>query len=76
MARTPKTNGFKRQITPKQVGGILLIVLAVIFVAENTRSTKIRFIGPQASAPLWIALLVCLVLGFAAGALFMHRRRA
>ena len=74
-SRTPKDNGFKRQITPKQVGAILLVVLAIVFVAEYTRSTKIRFIGPAAAAPLWVALLVPLVLGFAAGALFMHRRR-
>ena len=62
-------------ITPKQAGGLVLVALAVVFAFENTRRTKIRFIAPQFTAPLWLALLVPLVLGFGAGALFVHRRR-
>jgi len=60
---------------PKRVLGLLLVLVVVVFAAENTRRTKIRFIVPQATGPLWLAVLVPLVLGFAAGALFVHRRR-
>ena len=72
MSTTPKRS---RALGPKQIVGLLLLVLAVVFAAENTRRAKIRFIVPQATAPLWLAVLVPLVLGFAAGALFVHRRR-
>ena len=72
MSTTPKRSPVLR---PKQVVGLLLILLAVVFAAENTHRTKIRFIVPQVTGPLWLAVLVPLVLGFAAGALFVHRRR-
>jgi putative membrane protein len=62
-------------VTPKQVLGLILVALAVVFAVENTRKTKIRFIVPHFTTPLWLALLVPLLLGFAAGALFVHRRR-
>ena len=62
-------------LTAKQVAGLVLVTLAVVFAAENTGRTKIRFIAPEVKVALWLALLVPLVLGFAAGALFVHRRR-
>jgi hypothetical protein len=50
-------------------------VLAVVFAAENTRRTRIRFIVPIVTTWVWLALLVALALGFAAGALFVSRRK-
>jgi hypothetical protein len=34
----------------------------------------VRFIIPQTSAPLWLALLLSAAVGAGAGALFVHRR--
>jgi uncharacterized integral membrane protein len=62
-------------LTPKQAGGLVLVAVAVVFGVENTGRTKIRFIVPQLTAPLWLALLVPFLLGFGAGALIVHRRR-
>ena len=62
-------------ITPKRVAGLVIVVLAVVFVAQNTRKTRVRFIVPVVDTWVWLALLVALVLGFAAGALFVHRRK-
>ena len=70
---TPPQRRFS--LTAKQLAGVVLVALSVVFAVENTRRTKIRFIVPDLTAPLWLALLVPLVLGFAAGALFVHRRR-
>ena len=70
---TPEKRRFT--VKPRQVAGLILVVLAVVFAAENTRKTRIRFVIPEFTSPLWLALLVPLVLGFAAGALFVHRRR-
>jgi len=70
---TPPQRRFS--LTAKQFAGLVLVALCVVFSVENTRRTKIRFLVPDLTAPLWLALLVPLVLGFAAGALFVHRRR-
>jgi len=45
-----------------------------IFVVENTRDVKIRFIIPAVTAPLWVALLVTVVIGIVAGWLIRGRR--
>jgi uncharacterized integral membrane protein len=70
---TPPNRRFA--LSAKQVAGLVLVGVSVVFAAENTRRTKIRFVVPDVTTPLWLALLVPLVLGFAAGALFVHRRR-
>jgi uncharacterized integral membrane protein len=61
-------------ITPKRVAGFVLLVLAIAFAAENTRRTRIRFIVPAVTTWVWLALLLALVIGFAAGALFARRK--
>ena len=70
---TPPERRFS--LTAKQLAGVVLVAVSVVFAVENTRRTKIRFIVPDVTVPLWLALIVPLVLGFAAGALFVHRRR-
>jgi len=70
---TPPQRRFS--LTAKQLAGVVLVAVSVVFAVENTRRTKIRFIVPDVTVPLWLALIVPLVLGFAGGALFVHRRR-
>lgn len=48
---------------PRLVLGVLLVVLVFVFIVENPRETKMRFIIPQVTAPLWIALFVAAALG-------------
>ena len=50
-------------------------MLAAIFVFENTEKTEIRFIIPEVTTPLWVALLVALAAGFVAGWLVGRRDR-
>lgn len=61
-------------LTPKRVAGLVIVVLAVVFVVQNTRKTRVRFIVPVVDTWVWLALVVALLLGFAAGALFARRR--
>jgi hypothetical protein len=61
--------------TPRQTAGLVLVVLAVIFVLENRRSTTIRFLIPEVTAPLWVALFASLVVGLVAGGLLVHGRQ-
>lgn len=57
------------QLHPRLVLGVLLAVLVVVFIIENPRETKIRYLIPQVTAPLWIGLFVAALLGALAGAL-------
>jgi uncharacterized integral membrane protein len=62
-------------VTPGRVVVLLLAVLALIFIFENTRATEIRLLGPELTMPLWTALLGMAVVGSLCGAYFMRRRR-
>jgi uncharacterized integral membrane protein len=61
-------------MTPGRLTVAVLAVLALIFIFENTRSTKIRLLIPEVTMPLWMALLGTAVIGALCGAYFMKRR--
>ncbi|GLP66917.1 MULTISPECIES: LapA family protein [unclassified Streptomyces] len=61
-------------VTPARVVVLLLAVLALIFVFENTRATRIRLLVPEVTMPLWTALLATGLIGALCGAYFMKRR--
>ena len=57
------------RIPPRLVVGLVLGLLILVFIAENNRRTKIRFLLPEVTAPLWTALFAAALLGGMAGAL-------
>jgi uncharacterized integral membrane protein len=57
------------RIPPRLVVGLVLSLLIVVFIAENNRRTKMRFLLPEVTAPLWTALFVAALLGGITGAL-------
>jgi uncharacterized integral membrane protein len=65
----------RRRITARQLAGGLLFVLMVVFVFENTRSVKVRIIGPEVKAPLFVALVIAALLGALVMLLLQWRRR-
>ncbi|WP_427918866.1 DUF1049 domain-containing protein [Streptomyces sp. cg40] len=65
----------ERLLTPARTTVLLLAVLALIFIFENTHDTKIRLLIPEVTMPLWMALLATAVIGALCGAYFMRRRR-
>jgi uncharacterized integral membrane protein len=71
---TTSGGGWRAALTPGRVAVLLLAVLALIFIFENTRSTKIRLLIPEVSVPLWTALLATALIGSLCGAYFMRRR--
>ncbi|MET7699044.1 MULTISPECIES: LapA family protein [unclassified Streptomyces] len=62
-------------LTPTRVAVAALAVLALVFIFENTRSTKIRLLIPEVTMPLWMALLGTAVIGALCGVYFVRRRR-
>ena len=61
-------------LTARQVAGLVLLIVAVVFILQNRRRTVITFLVPEATAPVWLALLVSALLGFLVGALLISRR--
>ncbi|GGN30052.1 LapA family protein [Streptomyces fuscichromogenes] len=74
-AKRDRTDGRRGVLlTPGRIAVLLLGVLGLVFVFENTHATEIRFLVPVVTTPLWIALLVTGAIGALCGAYFMKRR--
>ncbi len=72
---SPSTPAKQRAGVPvKVVVALVLLVLAVIFLALNTQQTRINYAFGHADAPLWIIFLILLAVGFVAGVLVSFRR--
>ncbi|WP_328779462.1 LapA family protein [Streptomyces canus] len=68
------TKARSEAVTPARVVVLLLAVLALTFIFENTRATRIRLLVPEVTMPLWTALLATGLIGALCGAYFMKRR--
>ncbi|MFF0450839.1 LapA family protein [Streptomyces sp. NPDC004609] len=60
--------------TPARTTVLVLVALAIVFMAENTQQVKIRLIVPLVTMPLYLALLLMFIIGALCGGLFFHRR--
>ena len=65
----------KRRVNARVIGGLVLLVLLIVFSVENTRSVRMRVIGPEIHAPLFLALLIAAVVGVLIGLVVRRRRR-
>jgi uncharacterized integral membrane protein len=63
------------RLTVKQVVGVVVLVLAVLFAVQNTGQTEVRFFGGEFEAPLWVLFLGLLAIGVLIGAAFTFVRR-
>jgi uncharacterized integral membrane protein len=61
--------------SPKNIGGLIIVVLAVWFIFANTSSTRIRLWVVWVTAQLWLVLAVTFVAGMLAGYLLARRAR-
>lgn len=61
------------------IGGVLLLILALVFVFENATKVDVRIFVPEVRMPLLVALLIAGILGSLATMLLQlhhrHRRR-
>ncbi|MFC8359108.1 LapA family protein [Streptomyces griseorubiginosus] len=73
-AESGTTNGRSGAVTPARLAVLLLAALALTFVFENTRETRIRLLVPEVTMPLWTALLATGLIGALCGAYAMRRR--
>ncbi len=66
-------NRSRLPFTGRQIAGGVLLLVAVVFVLQNQRSTTVRFLIPEVTAPLWVALFVSVLLGVLAGGLLARK---
>ncbi|MFC8124958.1 DUF1049 domain-containing protein [Streptomyces sp. NPDC057302] len=69
------SGGGRGALTPGRIAVAALAVLTLVFIFENTRSTKIRLLIPEVTVPLWMALFGTAVIGALCGAYYMRRRK-
>ncbi|MWA14725.1 LapA family protein [Streptomyces sp. BA2] len=62
-------------VTPGRIVVLVVAVLTLVFIFENTHHTKIRLLIPEVTMPLWVALLGTGLIGALCGAYFMRRRK-
>ncbi|WP_258054883.1 LapA family protein [Streptomyces sp. Ru71] len=70
-----KHGGWSAMLTPRRIIALVLAVLGLVFIFENTQETEIRLLVPLVTMPLWVALLATGVIGALCGAFFLTRRR-
>lgn len=58
-----RSRSLRDTMTPGRIAVLVLTVLTLIFIFENTRRVKIRLLIPEVTMPLWIALLITFVIG-------------
>jgi uncharacterized integral membrane protein len=64
----------KRRFTAGQVIGVLIVIVLIVFIAENTTKVDVRLIGPEVHVPLFVALIIAAVLGGLVTLLITYRR--
>ncbi|MCX5386567.1 LapA family protein [Streptomyces sp. NBC_00083] len=62
-------------VTPARIAVLVLAVLALVFIFENTRRVKIRLLIPEVTMPLYLALLAVFVVGLCCGYFLRRRNR-
>ena len=64
----------KRGLSGRAIGGIVIAVLVVVFIAINRNPTSVSFIFFTADVALWVALAIAAAGGFIAGFLIGRKR--
>ena len=60
--------------TARQVLGILVLVLVLVFAFVNLEDANIDFVVDQVTVPIFFVITVPALIGFVAGVLFQHHR--
>ncbi|UPK75021.1 LapA family protein [Nocardioidaceae bacterium SCSIO 66511] len=72
--QSDRGEGRPLRISPKLVVGLVIAVVALVFIFQNTSKGRIDFLFWTISMPAWIWLLVIFVAGLVVGSLFPWMR--
>lgn len=65
---------FHHPLARRALGFLVITIIALIFIFQNTTETAIQLLVPVVTMPLWGALLIAWVLGLLASLLTIRRR--
>ena len=60
--------------TAREVFGVLVLVLVLVFALVNLEDAKIDLVFGQVTLPIFFVIAVPALVGFVVGLLFQHRR--
>lgn len=63
----------RRGVEPRLIGGLVLVVLLVVFVVQNTDSVTMNFLFFSWDSRLWVMLAITAVIGMLIGYLAGRR---
>ncbi|MEV1070113.1 LapA family protein [Streptomyces sp. NPDC050263] len=69
-----KHGGRNPAMTPGRIAVLVLAVLCLVFIFQNTDDTEIRLLIPLVTVPLWTALLAMGIIGALCGAYWAYSR--
>lgn len=72
---SPPGQASRSGFVTRHVVALIIFVVAVVFVAENTGNVRVRAVVPEVTAPLWEVLAATLVAGMLILLLVQRRRR-
>ena len=61
---------------PARILVLVIAVLSIVFIVENTNEVKVRLIIPLVTMPMYVWLIVMFLAGMACGAYAFRRRTA
>ena len=70
MAESDERTESRFRPSPKAVGALVLAVLALVFVFQNTAERRVHFWFWHVSMPMWVWFLALLAAGVVIGSLF------
>lgn len=65
----------RRRLSPRLVAAVVLGVLALVFIFQNTGSGHVNFLFWDIALPAWVWLLVIFLIGVVVGSMFPWFRR-
>lgn len=64
----------KSGLSGRAIGGIIIAVLVIVFIAINREQTQVNFVFFSADLALWVALTIAAIGGLLAGFLIGRKR--
>jgi uncharacterized integral membrane protein len=53
----------KKRVSPTLIIGLVAVVLAIVFIAQNTDSHDVKFLFWDGEMSTWVVIVIALVLG-------------
>ncbi|WP_166459852.1 lipopolysaccharide assembly protein LapA domain-containing protein [Amycolatopsis pithecellobii] len=61
------------RLGPGQIAGLVVVVLAIIFIVQNRTEVRVYFFTATVTAPLWLLLTIMAAVGLVVGILLRWR---